>query len=329
MTVFATAGILTYFNTKIQENFAINESFSIKTDTTLHLTAKSNSSKNPLLIVFHGGPSLPTMPFSGLIDAQLQEHFIVVHWDQRGAGKSFSSSQSASSMTLENMISDSEAILNACLEKYNKSQAIVLSHSWGSILAAHVAARNPEKIKHYLAFGQLVNLKKATMYSYEFALKEAKKNNNQTAIADLKGTHNPPKDFNELNIQRVWLTEFGGFIKGKSFQEFGQLYFGTIAQNGIYTSSEAQSVIPSLEFSIKALWENLFTLDISELAPKLTMPSTFFVGEYDAAAPKQLLLPFYEKVSGPKELYEVEASSHFILLSDPEKFQSLVINAVN
>lgn len=329
LTVSATAAILTYFNTNIQTNLKIDDSFTVHTDIPLSVKAVGSSSSNPLIIFFHGGPSLPTMPFTNIIDNTLQDHAIVVHWDQRGAGKSYSETLQPEAMTLETMITDSEAVLEACLKRYKKSKAIVFGHSWGSILAAHVASRNPEKIQHYLAYGQLVNLKEATQYSYDYALKKAQESKHSLAVTQLTATHSPPQDFNELNIQRIWLTEFGGFIKGKSFQEFGELYFGTVAQNGIYTEQEAQLILSSLGFSITTLWDTLFRIDIMELASQLTMPSTFFVGEFDAAAPKSLLLPFYKNIPGPKSLIEVEDASHFILLSDPEQFQDLIINAIN
>ena len=48
---------------------------------------------NPILLFLHGGPGAPLLGMSSSrnYDAELIKHFTVVHWDQRGAGKSFNS----------------------------------------------------------------------------------------------------------------------------------------------------------------------------------------------------------------------------------------------
>ena len=37
---------------------------------------------DPVLLYVHGGPGTPMMPFEGLFQNPLEDHFIVVHWDQ-------------------------------------------------------------------------------------------------------------------------------------------------------------------------------------------------------------------------------------------------------
>jgi membrane protease YdiL (CAAX protease family) len=44
---------------------------------------------NPALIVLHGGPGMSEMAFFRHFNAPLERHFTVIHWDQRGTGKSF------------------------------------------------------------------------------------------------------------------------------------------------------------------------------------------------------------------------------------------------
>jgi pimeloyl-ACP methyl ester carboxylesterase len=57
-------------------------------DTRQWLLIRGKDRTNPVLLVVHGGPGFPEMPFSHE-NAQLEEKFVVVHWDHRGAGKSF------------------------------------------------------------------------------------------------------------------------------------------------------------------------------------------------------------------------------------------------
>ncbi len=53
---------------------------------------KGMDQNNPILLFLHGGPGEPMggIPSSRIHDTGLIGHFTMVHWDQRGAGKSYS-----------------------------------------------------------------------------------------------------------------------------------------------------------------------------------------------------------------------------------------------
>ncbi|WP_153125073.1 hypothetical protein [Peribacillus tepidiphilus] len=68
----------------------------------------------PVLLFVHGGPC---MPVPGVVSRgqdyavatttkELVKHFVVVFWDQRGAGKSFDQNIPAKSMKVEQFIND-------------------------------------------------------------------------------------------------------------------------------------------------------------------------------------------------------------------------------
>ena len=61
---------------------------------------------NPLLLFLHGGPGVPLFGISSSRknDKELIKHFTVVHWDQRGSGKSFNNKIPVNSMTLDRLL---------------------------------------------------------------------------------------------------------------------------------------------------------------------------------------------------------------------------------
>lgn len=73
-------------------------------------TIRGRSKNLPLLLFLHGGPGSPQTGAQRKYNDSLEEHYLVVNWDQRGSGKSFSSKASAESMTLTQLISDANFI---------------------------------------------------------------------------------------------------------------------------------------------------------------------------------------------------------------------------
>ena len=52
------------------------------------------------LVLLHGGPGASESPLFRHYDAELENHFLVVYWEQRGTGRSFHSDLPRSSMTI-------------------------------------------------------------------------------------------------------------------------------------------------------------------------------------------------------------------------------------
>ncbi|MGA2203709.1 MAG: alpha/beta hydrolase [Terriglobales bacterium] len=67
---------------------------------------RGESLTNPPLIFLHGGPGFSEMRFFRHFNAPLEKSFTVVHWEQRGTGKSFDCKIPKSSMTVEQFIAD-------------------------------------------------------------------------------------------------------------------------------------------------------------------------------------------------------------------------------
>ena len=68
------------------------------------ISVRSKNSAAPVLLFLHGGPGTAQISFSRKLQSALENDFILVNWDQRGAGKSWSKKLPESSMTIAKLV---------------------------------------------------------------------------------------------------------------------------------------------------------------------------------------------------------------------------------
>ena len=66
---------------------------------------RGRDAEAPVLLYVHGGPGVATLPLSKHYADRLEAHFVVVHWDQRGAGASCAGVD-PDTLTLDRIVAD-------------------------------------------------------------------------------------------------------------------------------------------------------------------------------------------------------------------------------
>lgn len=106
---------------------------------TQWISVRGRDRKAPILLYLHGGPGSPETPivrryFAGAIE----ENFLVVAWEQRGAGKSFLAAHGLD-LGVELFLSDTLALVEWLCSRFGQGKVYILGHSWGSQIGrAHV-----------------------------------------------------------------------------------------------------------------------------------------------------------------------------------------------
>ena len=107
-------------------------------------------------------------------------------------------------MTVEQFISDLDALVDAVRERLGKSKVAIFGHSWGSALGVLYAARFPEKVAAYVGSGQIGDWAAAEQASYRFALAEAERLGNRRAMRKLRAIGPPPYLAEAVFTERTW-----------------------------------------------------------------------------------------------------------------------------
>src|SRR4051794_26861105 len=126
----------------------------------------------PILLKVHGGPGQAEMPTIHM-NAELEERFLVVEWDQRGAGKSAAAVDPIAAMTLDQIVADTVEITEQLVAEFGARAVILLGHSWGSLVGVLAVQRRPDLYAAFVSTGQISSFAEGQRAAHSFAVAQA------------------------------------------------------------------------------------------------------------------------------------------------------------
>jgi pimeloyl-ACP methyl ester carboxylesterase len=286
---------------------------------------RGESLANPPLILLHGGPGLSETAMFRRCNAELEKHFTVVYWDQRGAGKSFSPKIPRSSMTVAQFVADLDELVGAVCARLGQSRVVLFGHSWGSALGVLYAARFAEKVATYVGSGQIGDAAAGEAASYAFALAEAQRLDNRKALDELRAIGPPPYRVSSLWTERMWLQRFEGQLKLRALWKTGRILLGA-PESSIF---DLPNVVRGFRFSLDAMWAETSQVNLLKLAPRVSMPVFFFLGRRDRWVPPETSVAYFDVLAAPfKKLVWFEESGHEPFVDEAARFNRAMVELV-
>lgn len=277
---------------------------------------------NPPLILLHGGPGWSETAFFRHFNAPVEKAFTVVYWDQRGAGKSFDGGIPRSSMTVGQFLSDLDELVDAVRQRLGKDRVAIFGHSWGSALGVLYAARYPEKVAAYIGSGQLGDWAEAESGSYEFAMAEAQRRGNRSAVRKLRTIGPPPYPAQAVFTERTLLARFEGRMSPPAIWKVARAVLGA-KESSVFELPRAWR---GFRFSMDAMWAEVSRLNLIELVPTLQVPVLFFLGRQDHWVPPHTSVAYFDALTAPsKQLVWFEHSGHELFADEPGKFNAAMV----
>ena len=282
---------------------------------------------SPIVLCLHGGPGNAQIGWAPNFQSKLEKNFIVVNWDQRGAGLSYYDDLNKESMNIKQFIHDAYDLSKYLVKRFNKRKIFIVGHSWGTIIGMSLIQKYPELFHAYIGVGQSVHLQRGESLSYDFTLEQAKTNNIDEAIQELTEIGKPPyKDMIKgLSTQRKWLNYFGGVVANDRdfFSKLGDL----IQERPEYNENDLKRLQEGNSFSLKTMWAEVLEVNLLKQIKDVKVPVYFLMGEFDYNTPNQLVKEFYKSLKAPyKEMVYFNGLSHNIPFEDPDLFHHTLYN---
>jgi pimeloyl-ACP methyl ester carboxylesterase len=291
---------------------------------------KSNDVTHPVLLYLHGG--MPDYFLTAKYPTGLENYFTIVWWEQRGSGLSYHADMAPESVTLQQLIADTQAITNYLRHRFGQDRIYLMGHSGGTFIGIQAAAQTPDLYHAYIGVAQMSYQLESEVRAYEYMLQQFKENGNTEMVQKL------------LKI-KISLTN------GIS-QEYLSVRDQAMHSLGIGTTRDMRSVVsgiffPSLLFheytlrekfnlwrgkslsGVSILFDTMITTDLSQEVTQINLPIYFFHGIYDYTCSYPLAKSYFEKIQAPiKGFYTFEHSAHSPIFEEPEKVQKIIIEDI-
>lgn len=284
------------------------------------MVIRGQSTRNPVLLVVHGGPGMPDYFLTRRYPPLLEDLFTVVWWDQRGAGLSYRPGMPSERMTIDQFVSDILAVTDHLRERFSQDAVYLLGHSWGSFIGIQAAARSPERYRAYLGMAQLVHQIESEQRAYEFLLHTFRQRGDTRMVRALEAAPpspgGTPKPYLRLRDKAMHRAGVGTTHDMPSVVT--GIFLESLRFPG-YTLEEKLNLWRGRMYSRRhGLWEQLLHVDLRAAVPRLDVPTYFFEGTHDYTCNVDLARDYLRTLSAPvKGFYEFPNSAHSPILEEP------------
>ena len=306
------------------------------------ITMRGQDKDNPVLLYLHGGPGAVSSGYSYSYQYPWEDVFTVVHWDQRGSGRSYpAEDMPLEVMTMDQMLSDTIEVVDHLRKRFGQEKIFVIGKSWGSQLGALLAKKRPDMLHAYISIGQTISFKENMEETRRLLIEHAKGIDDQETIDLLTSAGNMP-DASDTEAFNNWLAtlqsplyRFGKYWHAQSnpgdipLRMVGtalmspNMTFGDISN---FTSDDKARYVIALMAT-----EDYLNYDLNEIGYDFDVPMIMAIGAHDWTTPVTLAREYFAKVKAPYKKYiEFEHSAHMLGLYEESGlfFKMLVEDAL-
>ncbi|MDM5296717.1 alpha/beta hydrolase [Bacillus pumilus] len=270
----------------------------------------------PVLLFLHGGPGSAHLSYMDSFHGELDEHFNVIHWDQRGAGLSYQKDIPAESMTIQQFVDDTIELTEKLLSYVGHLKLYIAGYSWGSLIAIQAVHKRPDLFHAYYGISQVVDVAKEDMISYELLLQ----NDDRLLRAALRLLTPPPWNHSFAHALFSMYKEFAKVGLTHSLKPLLQMVFAFLSSKH-YRVRDKWKFLKGQSYSQNMLWDELMKESIQDRVSSILIPCYFIIGKYDFITPAAVSKPYVDQLIAPiKEWYTFENSAHSPHIEERDRF---------
>jgi pimeloyl-ACP methyl ester carboxylesterase len=282
------------------------------------ITIRGEDRRNPVLLFLHGGPGDAVNPWAYAGFRSWLKVFTVVHWDQRGAGRTLGRNglSVADTMTLERMTEDGIELAELLRTALSTDRLVLVGHSWGSILGVLMVKERPDLFAAYVGTAQVADQTRNYLVAYDALLAKAEAEQEERALRELREVGPPPyPNGRGFGVQRKWSNLFEGADR------FLASTLGLAMTAPGYSRADIVDWFEGQGLSAGRLVPQTSALTGEALGGRFEVPVFVMQGAEDFTTPTSLAREFVDAIQAPrKEFIALEGGGHFAVFMQSEAF---------
>jgi pimeloyl-ACP methyl ester carboxylesterase len=274
---------------------------------------------NPVLLVVHGGPGSPYSVFTPVLH-EWEQHFTVVQWDRRGAGKTLRRNGfRAEEMSFELMVQDGIEVAEHLREAFGQERIMLMAGSMGTIVGLPMVKRRPDLFCAYIGTDFYVNMVENERQGLADTLERLRAAGNRRGVAALEKLDADPRtwDVKQWGVRMQWSMGTDPTTGNAALTRL----FKLLLTKPDYSLADVSAWLKGFGKSRDTMFEQFMQWDARALGTAFEVPFYLFQGDRDVVTLTGPAVDYFGEVQAPqKELVLIEGASHFAAFSQPGRF---------
>ena len=298
------------------------------------LIIRGQDVNKPVLLFLSGGPGASEAGRVLRFNRELEKHFVVVIWEQRGCGKSYPSFNPQSDLTVDQYVSDTIDLTEMLRSRFAEQKIYLVGHSWGAIIGVRAAQQRPDLFHAYVGTAQMVDVLETDQMIYRMVMDHSRQSGDTQFVQTLTTQGEPPylgkspiQPYSTLFGREYSLYEFPN-TKSEEYRNDGDILMLMLKQPE-YGWLDRVYYLLGLMNTFNVVYPQLQVMDFRSDAAQLDLPVYMVLGRNDMNNPYQIPEEYFNRLQAPsKQLTFFEDSGDGMIWEEAAKFHDLMINTV-
>ncbi|WP_246120401.1 alpha/beta fold hydrolase [Cohnella terricola] len=272
---------------------------------------------NPIVIFVHGGPGCSEIPYVRKYQDILEQKFTIVHYDQRGSGKSYHFFEDYSDLSTDLLVDDLLELTDYVQELLGQPKVLLIGHSFGTYIGIKAAAKAPDKFAAYIGIGQVADTISSELDGLNYSIEQATLAGNKQDVERLELLREPIQR-GETSTPRDMLRKYGGAAR---LIDDNRDYYTGFLVHPEYNLLDVIRYLRGVSLSQPPLLQEELDNRITDIVQRLDIPAYFVMGQYDYMTSVHSAKAYFDTLQAPvKDFVIFQNSAHYPQFEEKELF---------